>query len=167
MLMGRRFENLTMRSSLRGMIGCGAALLVAILVARSPLAHAQGYDSGAEMNGPRPMPSVAPDQPDARLPPLPYIDIPQPLTGSMLVAPPYGNAPLKVGFFVLATDPENIGFLTYQWNFGDGTVSALPPELYIFHTYAKAGNYVCTLVVKTVDGRSKTFFQGVIVKGLG
>lgn len=82
----------------------------------------------------------------------------------MMVTPPYGNAPLKVGFFVIANDPENIGFLTFQWNFGDGTVSALPPELYIFHTYANPGNYLCSLVIKTVDGRSKTFFQGVIVK---
>ena len=82
----------------------------------------------------------------------------------MMVTPPYGNAPLKVGFFVIASDPENIGFLTFQWNFGDGTVSSLPPELYIFHTYANPGNYLCSLIVKTADGRSKTFFQGVIVK---
>ena len=81
-----------------------------------------------------------------------------------MATPPYGNAPLKVGFFVIASDPENIGFLTFQWNFGDGTVSSLPPELYIFHTYANPGNYLCSLVIKTVDGRSKTFFQGVIVK---
>ena len=90
--------------------------------------------------------------------------IPQPITGSMAVAPPYGNAPLKVGFFVLATDPEDIGFLTYSWNFGDGTVSSLPPELYIFHTYANPGTYACILTIKTVDGRSKTFVQGVDVR---
>ena len=82
----------------------------------------------------------------------------------MMVSPPYGNAPLRVGFFVLASDPENIGFLTYQWNFGDGSVSSLPPEMYIFHTYAIPGNYLCTLVAKTVDGRSITLMQGVIVK---
>jgi len=147
---------------------CGAAAILLVSATRS---HAQTSDSGSgmvegsEMNGPQPMPSVAPDQPHDRPAPMARVSIQQPLTGSMLVAPPYGNAPLKVGFFVLANDPENIGFLTYQWNFGDGTVSALPPELYIFHTYAKAGNYVCSLVIKTIDGRSRTFFQGVIVKG--
>jgi PKD repeat protein len=74
---------------------------------------------------------------------------------------------MKVGFFVIADDPEGQGFLTYSWNFGDGTVSALPPELYIFHTYHNPGNYMCTLTVKTVDGRAKTFMQGVLVKPRG
>ncbi|HUN60019.1 MAG TPA: PKD domain-containing protein [Candidatus Binataceae bacterium] len=97
-------------------------------------------------------------------PPMQPMRIMQPITGSMAVAPPYGVAPLKVGFFVLANDPEGIGFLTYSWNFGDGTVSSLPPELYIFHTYNSAGTYVCTLTIKTVDGRSKTFVQGVDVQ---
>ncbi len=97
-------------------------------------------------------------------PPMPKLHLPGQITGSMLAAPPYGFAPMKVGFFVLADDPEGLGFLTYSWNFGDGTVSALPPELYIFHTYKKPGSYLCLLTVKTVDGRSKTFMQGVLVK---
>jgi PKD repeat protein len=84
-----------------------------------------------------------------------------------MAAPPYGLAPMRVGFFVLADDPEGLGFLTYSWNFGDGTVSALPPELYIFHTYFKPGTYACTLTVTTVDGRSQTFRQGVVVKPPG
>ena len=97
-------------------------------------------------------------------PPIQPMRIMEPITGSMAVAPPYGDAPLKVGFFVLASDPEDIGFLTYSWNFGDGTVSSLPPELYIFHTYTKPGTYTCILTIKTVDGRSKTFVQGVDVR---
>lgn len=133
------------------------------MVCLAPLARAQEADSGAQMNGPAPLfpsDSTAGDGVEA----LKRVPIQQPITGSMMVSPPYGRAPLKVGFFVLANDPENIGFLTYSWNFGDGTVSSLPPELYIFHTYANPGNYVCSLVIKTVDGRSKSFFQGVIVK---
>jgi PKD repeat protein len=82
----------------------------------------------------------------------------------MMVSPPYGAAPLRVGFFVRATDPEGLGFLTYSWNFGDGTVSSLPPELYIFHTYQKPGTYVCQLTATTVDGRKAALFQGVIVQ---
>jgi hypothetical protein len=152
----------------RILIGCAAALLIALNAAWiAPLFAQQGPDSGSELEGPAPMRSPAPDQPADRPSPIPHIEVREPITGSMAVSPPYGNAPLKVGFFVLANDPENIGFLTYQWNFGDGTVSSLPPELYIFHTYANPGNYVCSLVVKTVDGRSKTFFQGVIVKATG
>lgn len=104
--------------------------------------------------------SSNPDEP----PPIRPMRILEPITGSMAVAPPYGNAPLKVGFFVLANDPENIGFLTYSWNFGDGTVSSLPPELYIFHTYSNPGTYTCMLTIKTVDGRSTTFVQGVDVR---
>jgi PKD domain len=97
-------------------------------------------------------------------PPMEKMRIREQVTGSMLAAPPYGIAPMRVGFFVLADDPEGIGFLTYSWNFGDGTVSALPPELYIFHTYNNPGTYVCTLTIKTVDGRGQTFRQGVVVK---
>ncbi|MGH7916687.1 MAG: PKD domain-containing protein [Candidatus Binataceae bacterium] len=90
--------------------------------------------------------------------------IPEPVTASLTAAPPYGIAPLTVGFFVIANDPENVGFLTYQWNFGDGTVSSLPPELYIFHVYKQPGNYVISLVMKTIDGRSITLFTDVIVR---
>jgi PKD repeat protein len=109
------------------------------------------------------LPPVSTPDDSGMLPPMTQIPMRQPVSGTLMVAPPYGNAPLKVGFFVLASDPENIGFLTFQWDFGDGSVSSLPPELYIFHTYATPGNYLCTLVVKTVDGRSLTMMQGVVV----
>src|SRR5579859_2857720 len=138
------------------------AAIVFAIVAAPPYVFAQAGDADSAMSS-----SIRPIAPEAngdRPAPIRRVPMPQALTGSMMVTPPYGNAPLRVGFFVLADDPANIGFLTYQWNFGDGTVSSLPPELYIFHTYAKPGTYLCSLVVKTVDGRSKTFFQGVIVK---
>jgi hypothetical protein len=152
-------------SRCRFILGWLAIVAVVVGLARIPSARAQDADTGSEMNGP---PPLRPPPPDAtteeEVRPLERVPIRQPITGSMMVAPPYGSAPLKVGFFVLATDPENIGFLTYSWNFGDGTVSSLPPELYIFHTYPNPGTYVCSLMIKTVDGRSKSFFQGVIVK---
>ena len=47
------------------------------------------------------------------------------------------------------------------------TVSSLPPELYIFHTYQNPGTYSCELTITTVDGRSQTFRQGVVVKAAG
>lgn len=137
----------------------------AIVLATTRSTRAQDADGGSEMNGPPPMmPQSDASSQLGGLAPMPRIPLGQPISGTMMVSPPYGNAPLRVGFFVLASDPENIGFLTYQWNFGDGMVSSLPPELYIFHTYSTPGNYVCTLIVKTVDGRSMTMIQGVLVK---
>jgi PKD domain len=121
-----------------------------------------GPEGGSQSNGSGPM--ASPSQSNEMPPPIGNLHIPQPVHGSMIVTPPYGYAPLRVGFFVLATDPEGLGFLTYSWNFGDGSVSSLPPELYIFHTYQKPGTYVCELTTTTVDGRKNSFFQGVIVQ---
>lgn len=158
----------------RTMLRAGRLILFAMVFAANiPLfalrSHAQmgaegqmGPEAGSEMNGAGPMASPSPD--DNELPPISNMHILQPIRGSMIVSPPYGSAPLRVGFFVLATDPEGIGFLTYSWNFGDGTVSSLPPELYIFHTYQNPGTYVCELTTTTVDGRKTNFFQGVIVQ---
>ncbi|HKV53743.1 MAG TPA: PKD domain-containing protein [Candidatus Binataceae bacterium] len=146
------------------------ALLLAFLFAfayaglPATLSIAQmGPQSGDELNGIGPMaePSPANNQMPA---PVPNLRILQPVHASMMVSPPYGIAPLSVGFFVIASDPEQIGFLTYSWNFGDGSVSSLPPEMYIFHTYHQPGNYVCTLTMTTVDGRKNTVFQGVLVR---
>ena len=136
------------------------AALAAAALAQDDSMNGSGEPSIPPVNGSAPTDLSMP-------PPIPKLHIRQGITGSMLAAPPYGIAPLQVGFFVLADDPEGIGFLTYSWNFGDGTVSSLPPELYIFHTYQAPGNYVCTLVAKTVDGRQKTFIQGIIVRPPG
>jgi hypothetical protein len=134
------------------------------------MGSANGMDSGGGMgsNGMGDSATSGSTANDTSMaPPMTRMHIRQPITGSMMAAPPYGLAPMRVGFFVLADDPEGLGFLTYSWNFGDGTVSALPPELYIFHTYFKPGTYACTLTVTTVDGRSQTFRQGVVVKPRG
>jgi hypothetical protein len=122
-----------------------------------------GPEAGSELYGVGPMASPSPSN-DEMPASVPNLHIAQPVRGSMIVSPPFGTAPLRVGFFVLARDPEGLGFLTYSWNFGDGTVSSLPPELYIFHTYNKPGSYVCELTTTTVDGRKNSFFQGVIVQ---
>lgn len=134
-----------------------------LLAASVSFAYAQA-GMGEMDNGIAAPPATQAPEPNDVPPPVASIPMRQPVSGTMMVSPPYGNAPLRVGFFVLANDPENIGFLTYQWNFGDGTVSALPPEMYIFHSYPNPGNYVCTLIAKTVDGRSITLMQGVLVK---
>jgi hypothetical protein len=142
------------------------ALALVAAIARPARAQDMNSDVGSELGGPMPIPTPTPSNADLPAP-IPHITMRQPIEGSMMVSPPYGTAPLTVGFFVLATDPENIGFLTYSWNFGDGTVSSLPPELYIFHTYPNPGTYVCSLQMRTVDGRAKTLIQGVTVKAPG
>jgi PKD domain len=150
---------------------CAVALIAIAAIDPRPI-HAQdqadgGMSSGGDMSI-APPPGTNSSASDDEMPvPIPKVRILQPINGSMMVAPPYGTSPLQVGFFVLADDPEGLGFLTYSWNFGDGTVSALPPELYIFHTYQLPGTYLCSLVIKTVDGRAKTFMQGVVVKAPG
>lgn len=143
------------------MVNAGVLLNPVVLHAQDEGSGAMGSDADSTMKS-------SPSATDSSMPPpMEKMRIRQPVTGSMLAAPPYGKAPMNVGFFVLADDPEGIGFLTYSWNFGDGTVSALPPELYIFHTYRKPGTYVCSLTIKTVDGRSQVFRQGVVVKAPG
>jgi hypothetical protein len=133
------------------------------------MGSANGMDSGGMGSSAGMGDSATPGSPadTSMAPPMVKMHIRQPVTGSMMAAPPYGLAPMRVGFFVLADDPEGIGFLTYSWNFGDGTVSALPPELYIFHTYTNPGTYSCSLTITTTDGRSQTFRQGVVVKAPG
>jgi hypothetical protein len=151
------------------------AVVAAIVLAIAAPARAQnnqinnGVGGSSDLNADsemsRPPGMEGNETPDSmRAPGMGSLVIREPVTGTMLVSPPYGTAPLRVGFFVVATDPENIGFLTYQWNFGDGTVSALPPEKYIPHLYKAPGNYVCSLTLKTVDGRSKTIFTGIVVR---
>ena len=122
-----------------------------------------GPEAGSELHGAGPMASPSLSSSDMPAP-ISNLHIMQPVRGSMMVSPPYGNAPLRVGFFALVNDPEGLGFLTYSWNFGDGTVSSLPPELYIYHTYQNPGTYLCELTLTTVDGRKSTLMQGVIVE---
>ncbi|MGH8011204.1 MAG: PKD domain-containing protein, partial [Candidatus Binataceae bacterium] len=134
------------------------ALLLVLMMAAAPSVYAQeqGGDQSQSMPGGNNQNGAGNGSGQIR--------IPEPVTASLMAAPPYGIAPLTVGFFVIANDPENVGFLSYQWNFGDGAVSSLPPELYIFHVYKQPGNYVVSLVMKTVDGRSITLFTSIIVR---
>jgi hypothetical protein len=155
-------------------VAASFAFAAAIVFAITPPARAQNnqinngiggssdLNANTEMNRPQGMEGN--ESPDSmRTPGMGSLVIREPVTGTMMVSPPYGHAPLRVGFIIVANDPENIGFLTYQWNFGDGTVSSLPPVKFIPHTYKNPGNYMCSLTLKTVDGRSKTIFTGVVV----
>jgi PKD domain len=143
-----------------------AVVVVPLLASRAPAQMEpelqMGTEAGSELRGSGPM--ASPNPSSNELSPIPNLQIPRPMRGAMLASPPYGSAPLAVGFSVLATDPEGLGFLSYSWNFGDGSVSSLPPESYIFHIYQKPGSYVCELTMTTIDGRKFTVFQGIIVQ---
>jgi len=91
------------------------------------------------------------------------MSIPEPLLVTLQAAPGYGTAPLLVGFLLNAVDPSGAPIVSYNWNFGDGHTSTLPPIM-AFNTYAQPGNYVTRVTITTADGRSATGFAGVIVK---
>lgn len=60
-----------------------------------------------------------------------------------------GSTPLTVQFF-----PDAVGFVSYQWNFGDGTTSY---DTQPIHTYTTAGVYSVTLTGTTSSGN--TYFE--------
>ena len=68
-----------------------------------------GIDTDSVMKSPSmPADPSMPVNDPSMPPPMEKMHIRQPVTGSMMAAPPYGFAPMKVGFFVLANDPEGI-----------------------------------------------------------
>lgn len=141
----RRFPS--WHGPLRITIAAVAVLLAAVLGSSAAIAQEQGAP------GPGATPGV-----DSQL----YL--PGPPMVTIQAIPPYGPAPLMVGFLLNAIDPENRGFVSFVWNFGDGHVSTEPPLVFTYNTYKKPGSYVVTVTVTTSDGRSTTGFTGVIVK---
>ncbi len=115
------------------------------VVASVGLVLAQGLGSIA----PTPLPEAVPMAPPPAL--------------SVQAVPPYGQVPLMVGFLVTAVDPADIGFVAFNWNFGDGHLANEPPNL-AYNTYNKPGTYVVTVTGMTAGGRSATAFTGVIVR---
>lgn len=91
------------------------------------------------------------------------MSIPEPLLVSLQAIPGYGPAPLLVGFVLNAVDPSGAEIVSFNWNFGDGQVTTLPPTL-AYHTYLQPGSYMTTVTITTADGRSATGFAGIIVK---
>jgi PKD repeat protein len=127
----------------------GLLVLCAALIACAASPRAQ--DTGAvPQSGGTPAPM--------ELPHLPRVTI--------RALPGYGVAPLTVGFLVQNANPESAPFVSYRWNFGDGTVSNLPPQG-IFHTYKNAGSYVVTVTATNSDGLNASGFAGVIVRPRG
>ncbi len=103
-------------------------------------------------------PAAEPTGPALQIPELPRV--------VLQAMPGYGVAPLTVGFLVQNGNPQSGEFVSYRWNFGDGSVSNMPPQG-IFHTYKQPGSYVVTVTAATADGYNASGFAGVIVHPSG
>jgi PKD repeat protein len=80
----------------------------------------------------------------------------------LLAVPVYGTAPLTVGFYIgLANKPAPV---VYQWNFGDGAVSAMPVSAYTLHVYQHPGTYLCSLELTNLRGVTTTAYATITVK---
>jgi len=85
-----------------------------------------------------------------------------PSVPALLGQPVYGPAPLTVYFYVTFAGPRPP--LSYQWSFGDGSVSSLPPAAFMPHVYSHPGNYICSLTLTNHQGQSTTLITTVIVR---
>jgi Tol biopolymer transport system component/chitodextrinase len=63
--------------------------------------------------------------------------------------------------FSAAASSDNVGIVSYEWDFGDGnTASGVTPN----HTYGTVGNYTVTLTVRDAAGNSDTHTILIIVE---
>lgn len=70
-------------------------------------------------------------------------------------SPTSGNTPLTVNFSGTASDPQNRGFATWEWDFeGDGTYDRSGATAAQQFIYSTAGTYFPRLRVTTNDGRT-------------
>ncbi|MDP5060717.1 MAG: PKD domain-containing protein [Maribacter sp.] len=78
----------------------------------------------------------------------------EPITGSPVSlssgTPLIGTIPLSVDFTGSGSS-DDVGIISYAWDFGDGGTSAVPDPQY---DYINAGNYTVTLTVTDDDGNS-------------
>ncbi len=93
--------------------------------------------------------------------PTPDLDSAAPPLVTLHPFPSYGPAPLTVGFILGTNLDQDDPIVSYQWNFGDGQVSTVPPHV-LFHTYKQPGSYVVTVTISTAAGRVGTALAAVI-----
>src|SRR5580658_5481048 len=99
-----------------------AAMLAIVTIAMRGGARAQEMEPMAPAAAPTEpgAPEAAPTFSPVPLPRMPQIGL-QGLPG-------YGVAPLTVAFITTMPDPT-VDFATFRWDFGDGQVSLLPPQM--------------------------------------
>jgi len=137
----------------------------AVVVVTAALAIASVSMRGVARSQEMPMePAATPTEPGApeAAPTIAAIPLPRMPQIGLQVLPGYGIAPLTVGFIISMPDPS-IEFESFRWDFGDGQVSLLPPQM-LFHTYTNPGSYVVTLTATSTNGLSASAIGGVIVR---
>ena len=82
------------------------------------------------------------------------------------VTPATGNAPLLVTADASGSSDADGGIASYNFNFGDGTVTGPQAASSATHSYA-AGTWTASLTVKDVDGASVTITKKIIVAPVG
>ena len=73
------------------------------------------------------------------------------------------NPNCQFGFSVSTTTPLPNGYVSYQWNFGDGNSSALPQPV---HTYANQGTYQVCVLVKIFNNKGAVICEKEICETL-
>jgi hypothetical protein len=140
-----------------------AIILLILAIAASgaaAFARQQPFDSPVPASAATPA-AIDPAAPLSAMPP----QTPAAVAGPALLGQPvYGPAPLTVYFYVTFAGPPPP--LSYQWSFGDGSVSSLPPAAFMPHVYSHPGNYICSLTLTSHQGQSTTLFTTVIVRPL-
>jgi len=68
-----------------------------------------------------------------------------------------------VQFVDNSSDPGGLGFESHQWDFGDGAGTTIV-ECCVTHQYAADGSYSVQLIVTTLDGRTASTSQTVLVR---
>lgn len=69
----------------------------------------------------------------------------------------------ETAYFDASGSTDNVGIVSYEWNFGDGT-TITKPDPNATHIYTEPGTYTVTLTVKDTAGMTSTDEISVIVK---
>ena len=72
-----------------------------------------------------------------------------------------GAAPLPVSF-TGSGSTDDVGVVSYAWDFGDGTTSTEANPIYVYNT---PGNYTASLIVTDGDNQTDTTSIGIIASG--
>jgi PKD domain len=91
-----------------------------------------------------------------------HLDGPPPPQAGFYIYPPDPSVFDLIPFSDSSSDPANVGFESFAWDFGDGTGSIF--KYLAWHQYASDGDYTVQLTVTTYDGRSASTSQIVPVR---
>ena len=80
-----------------------------------------------------------------------HLDVTPPPVASFYYYPPDPSTFDSIQFNDSSSDPGQLGFQSFTWDFGDGTTAT---DVSTIHRYAADGDYTVTHTATTVDGRT-------------